>query len=86
MPPRVENADPRVGELAGEVANLSSRIESLAKRPLPAPAPDQSGLGERIDRLTAAIGEAEQRLAAVEKRPEPKATDLSAVEMVWIPL
>jgi hypothetical protein len=49
MPPRVENADPRVGELAGEVANLSSRIESLAKRPLPAPAPDQSGLGERID-------------------------------------
>jgi hypothetical protein len=80
MPPRGEGADPRVGELAGEVANLSERIKSLAARPMPAPAPDQSGLGARIDKLTAAIGEAEQRLAAVEKRPEPKATDLSAVD------
>jgi hypothetical protein len=80
MPPRVEGADPRVGDLAGEVANLSQRIEALAKRPAPASAPDQSGLGERIDKLTAAIGEAEQRLAAVEKRPEPKAPDLSAVD------
>jgi hypothetical protein len=80
MPPRSESADPRVGELAGEVANLSARIESLAKRPIPAAAPDQSGLGERIDKLTAAIGEAEQRLAAIEKRPEQKAPDLSAVD------
>jgi hypothetical protein len=80
MPPRSESADPRVGELAGEVANLSERIKSLAARPSPAPAPDQSGLGDRIDKLTAAIGEAEQRLAAVEKRPEPKAVDLSAVD------
>jgi hypothetical protein len=73
-------ADPRVGDLAGEVANLSARIESLASRPIPAPAPDQSGLAERIDKLTAAIGEAEQRLAAVEQRPEPKAPDFSAVD------
>jgi hypothetical protein len=80
MPRGGETADPRVGELAGEVANLSARIESLATRPVPAPAPDQSGLGERIDKLTAAIGEAEQRLAAVEQRPEPKAPDFSAVE------
>ena len=80
MPPRSENADPRVGELADEVANLSERIKSLAARPSPAPAPDQSGLGERIDKLTAAIGEAEQRLAAVEKRPEPKVADISAVD------
>jgi hypothetical protein len=80
MPPRSENADPRVGELAGEVANLSERIKSLAARPPSAPSPDQSALGERIDKLTADIGEAEQRLAAVEKRPEPKAPDLSAVD------
>jgi hypothetical protein len=78
--PRTESADPRVGDLAGEVANLSARIESLASRPIPAPAPDQSGLAERIDKLTAAIGEAEQRLAAVEQRPEPKAPDFSAVD------
>lgn len=78
--PRGESADPRVSELTGEVANLSARIESLAARPMPAPAPDQSGLGTRIDRLTAAINDAEQRLAAVEKRPEPKAPDLSAVD------
>jgi len=77
--PRGESADPRVSELTGEVANLSARIESLAARPMPAPAPDQSGLGARIDRLTAAINEAEQRLAAVEKRPEPKAPDFFGV-------
>jgi len=77
--PRSEGADPRVGQLTQEIATLSARIESLAARPLPAPAADQSGLGARIDRLTAAIGEAEQRLAAVEKRPEPKAPDLSSV-------
>lgn len=77
--PRGEGADPRVGQLTQEIAALSARIETLAARPVPAPAPDQSGLGVRIDRLTAAIGEAEQRLAAVEKRPEPKAPDLSSV-------
>jgi hypothetical protein len=77
--PRGEDADPRVGRLSDEVASLSAQIESLARRPLPAPAADQSGLGARIDKLTAAIGEAEQRLAAVEKRPEPKAPDLSTV-------
>jgi hypothetical protein len=75
--PRADGADPRVGQLTKEVATLSVKIESLAARP--APAADPGGLGARIDRLTAAIGEAEQRLAAVEKRPEPKAPDLSGV-------
>jgi hypothetical protein len=75
--PRSEGADPRVGQLTQQIATLSARIESLAARP--APAADPGGLGARIDRLTAAIGEAEQRLAAVEKRPEPKAPDLSSV-------
>lgn len=76
--PRAIPSDPRVAELAGQVANLSAQIETLAARP-PAVVPDTDGLGERIDRLTAAIGEAEQRLAAVEKRPEPQAPDLSGV-------
>jgi len=75
--PRADGADPRVGKLSQEIAALSSRIETLAARP--APLPDQGGLGARIDRLTAAIGEAEQRLASIEKRPEPKAPDLSSV-------
>ncbi len=75
--PRADGADPRVGQLTKEVATLSAKIESLAARP--APAPDQGGLGARIDRLTAAIGEAEQRLASIERRPEPKAPDLSGV-------
>lgn len=75
--PRGEGADPRVGQITQEIAALSARIETLAGRP--AAAADPAGLGARIDRLTAAIGEAEQRLAAVEKRPEPKAPDLSAV-------
>lgn len=75
--PRGESADPRVGQLTQEIATLSARIETLAARPMPAA--DPGGLGARIDRLTAAIGEAEQRLAAVEKRPEPKAPDLSSV-------
>lgn len=75
--PRSESADPRVGQLTQEIATLSARIETLAARP--APAADPGGLGTRIDRLTAAIGESERRLAAVEKRPEPKTPDLSAV-------
>lgn len=79
--PRGESIDPRVGKLTEEVSALSSRIESLASRPLPAPppAPDQSALLGRLDKLTATIGEAERRLAAVEKRPEPKSPDLSSV-------
>lgn len=79
--PRGEGADPRLGRLSEEVATLSARIESLAARPEPAPAPaaDQGALFERIDKLTAAVLEAEQRLAAVERRPEPPAPDLSAV-------
>jgi hypothetical protein len=75
--PRADSADPRVGKLSQDIAALASRIETLAVRP--APLQDQSGLGARIDRLTAAIGEAEQRLASIEKRPEPKAPDLSSV-------
>jgi hypothetical protein len=75
--PRTEGADLRVGELSRELATLSAKIETLAARP--APVTDQSALGARIDRLTAAIGEAEQRLANIEKRPEPKAPDLSGV-------
>jgi hypothetical protein len=67
----------RVRELAGEVATLSARIESLTKRP--APAPESGALGERIDRLTNAISESEQRLAAIERRPPAAPTDLSGV-------
>lgn len=79
--PQGESADPRVGKLTDEVATLSAKIESLAARPLPQPAPppDQSELLARIDKLTAAISESEQRLAAMENRPVPKAPDLSAV-------
>ncbi|MCC6949405.1 MAG: hypothetical protein IT539_16730 [Bradyrhizobiaceae bacterium] len=75
--PRAQIVDPQAGALRNEIATLSARIEELAARP-PA-APDMSALGTRIDRLTAAIGEAEKRLAAVEQRPEPKAPDLSGV-------
>ncbi|MEX0591034.1 MAG: mitofilin family membrane protein [Xanthobacteraceae bacterium] len=67
----------RVSDLAGEVATLSARIESLTKRP--APALETSALGDRIDRLTKAISESEQRLAAIERRPAPQPTDLSGV-------
>lgn len=73
-------SDPRIGELAGEVAKLSARIETLAARPAPPPVASESPvLGQRIDRLTAAIGETEQRLAAIEKRPLPQPADLSGV-------
>jgi hypothetical protein len=65
----------QVRELAGEVAALSARIESLTERPAPAP----DALGERIDRLTKAISESEQRLAAIERRPAAAPTDLSGV-------
>ena len=73
-------SDPRVGELTGEVAKLSARIETLAARPPPPPVVSESPvLGQRIDRLTSAIGESEQRLAAIEKRPLPQPADLSGV-------
>jgi hypothetical protein len=72
--------DPRVAELTGEIAKLSARVESLTARPAPAPVVnDSSALIQRLDRLTAAIGESEQRLAAIEKRPPPQPADLSGV-------
>jgi len=78
--PRGGDADPRVAELTGEIAKLSARVETLATRPLPAPASgDSPALMQRIDRLTAAIGQTEQRLAAIEKKPLPQPADLSGV-------
>jgi hypothetical protein len=68
--------DARVSELSQEVKNLSLRIETLASR---APGTEPGALGQRIDRLTAAIGETEQRLASLERRPLPQAADLSTV-------
>ena len=71
------SGDARVGELSQDVKNLSSRIDALTNR---APAGAETGaLGPRIDRLTAAIGETEQRLASLERRPMPQAPDLSTV-------
>lgn len=78
-PPAQQAADPRVRELTDQVAGLSAKIESLAARPTVASAPDQSRLVDRIEKLAVVIGEAEQRLAAVEKRPLPQTPDLSAV-------
>jgi hypothetical protein len=69
--------DARVADLSNEVKNLSSRIEALASRPLPPS--DAAGLAQRIDRLTAAIGDSEQRLASIERRPVQQAPDLSTV-------
>jgi hypothetical protein len=78
--PREGGADPRVAELTGEIAKLSARVETLATRPMPVtPAADSPALAQRIDRLTAAIGETEQRLAGIEKRPLPQPADLSGV-------
>ena len=76
--PRVQTGEPQASALQNEIANLSARIEQLAAQP-PAAAPDMSVLGTRLDRLTAAIHEAEKRLAAVEQRPAPQAPDLSNV-------
>jgi hypothetical protein len=65
------------GGLSQDVKNLASRIDALANR---APAGAETGaLGPRIDRLTAGIGEIEQRLASLERRPMPQAPDLSTV-------
>jgi hypothetical protein len=69
--------DARVTDLSNEVKSLSSRIETLASRPVPQS--DGPGLAQRIDRLTAAIGDTEQRLASIERRPVPQAPDLSTV-------
>jgi hypothetical protein len=72
-----DGGDARVTDLSHEVKNLSSRIEALASRPLPPS--DAAGLAQRIDRLTAAIGDSEQRLASIERRPVQQAPDLSTV-------
>jgi hypothetical protein len=69
--------DARVTDLSNEMKSLSSRIEMLANRPLPPS--DAAGLAQRIDRLTAAIGDTEQRLISIERRPVPQAPDLSTV-------
>jgi hypothetical protein len=69
--------DPRVGELSNQVAALATQIESLAKRPPPAP-PDNSAVLTRIDALMQAVQATEKRLAAVEERPVPPANERSA--------
>ena len=78
--PRGGDADPRVAELTGEIAKLSARVETLAIQPAPASVSgDSPALIQRMDRLVGAIGETEQRLAAIEKKPLPQPTDLSGV-------
>jgi hypothetical protein len=69
--------DSRAIELSTEMKNLSSRIEALANRPVPQS--DLAPLAQRLDRLTTAVGETEQRLASIERRPAPQAPDLSTV-------
>jgi hypothetical protein len=69
-------SDPRLTSLAGEVTALSSRIETLAQRRVPG----EAGIGERIDKLVAAISQSERRLAAIESRPLPQTPDLKSVE------
>jgi hypothetical protein len=65
----------RSPELASEIAALTARIEALGNRPAPAVS---NVIADRIDGLTNAIGEAEKRLAAIERRPAPTA-DLSGL-------
>lgn len=76
---RGEVIAPRDDALKNEIARLSERVEALAARPPATASPDFTALGTRIDRLTAAIGDAEKRLAAVENRPPAPVTDLSGV-------
>jgi hypothetical protein len=54
--------------LVREVASLNARIEALSKQP--SSSPETAVLGQRIDKLTAAIAEAEKRLAATEQKTE----------------
>jgi hypothetical protein len=75
---RVTPSDPQVGALKNDIADLAARVESLATRP-PAATFDPGALVGRIDRLTAAIGEADKRLAAIEQRPAPQPSGLSDV-------
>jgi hypothetical protein len=70
--------DRRLTSLVNEVASLSTRIETLATGPRGGG--ESNALGERIDRLTAAIGAAEQRLATVENRPTPQSPDPTSVD------
>lgn len=51
--------------LVREIAALNARIEAMSKQP--ASGPETAALGQRIDRLTASVAEAEKRLAAAEK-------------------
>ncbi len=70
--------DRRLTSLVNEVASLSTRIETLATGSRGGG--ESNALGERIDRLTAAIGAAEQRLATVENRPAPQPADPAAAD------
>lgn len=65
--------------LVREVSSLNARIEALAKQP--ASSPETAALGQRIDRLTTAIAEAEKRLAATEKKTENPVPAPSAVQV-----
>jgi hypothetical protein len=64
----------REQELMGQVAALSGRIDALTRQSSAAAA-----VTDQLDRLTKAISESEQRLAAIEKRPPPQPADLSGV-------
>jgi hypothetical protein len=68
------SGDPRLDTLAGEVASISAHIETLAKRP--AAGGESNTLGERIDRLAAAIAATEKRIAALDRPPpQPQKSD-----------
>jgi hypothetical protein len=71
------SSDTQVSELAQEVKNLSTRVETLTSRTPTFAEP--GALGQRLDRLTSAIGETEQRLASLERRPLPQPPDLTTV-------
>jgi hypothetical protein len=58
--------------LVREVTALNARIEALSKQP--AASPETAALGQRIDKLTALIAEAEKRLVAAEKNSAPAST------------
>lgn len=60
-------SDPRLDTLAGEVSSLSTRIETLARRPVAGG--ENSALGERIDQLAKVIADSERRIAALGRQP-----------------
>jgi hypothetical protein len=70
--------DAQLDAVVKEIGALSSRIEALGEKAQPAFVPD--GLGAQLERLTAALGAAEKRLAAIEGRIDSTSPDLSAIE------